>query len=128
MSNSFDKADSSSEHGQGPVMVRSPEELKTIILNHDAPFLMACIQKNEIYHEQMEVISWVTKQFKNMLGAFVVSGELMGCFCQKFNVKGTPTFLFFLDGEELDRILGCTSRESLMEFATRNLESINRIT
>ncbi|MBI9076591.1 MAG: thioredoxin family protein [Desulfatibacillum sp.] len=128
MSNSFDKTDNSREPGTGPVVVQSLEELKPIMFSQHAPYLMACVVKNEIFREQMDAIEGVARQFENTLGTLVISGELVGCFCKKFNVKGTPTFLFFMNGKERDRILGCISRESLTEFVARNLQTINRKT
>ncbi|ACL04330.1 thioredoxin family protein [Desulfatibacillum aliphaticivorans] len=128
MNNSFDKTRSSNQSGQGPITIHNPDELKAVILDESRPLLMACMLKNEIYHEQMALVEQAVKQFEDALGVFVISKELMSCFCEKFNVKGTPTFLFFNNGKEMDRILGCMSRESLMEFITRNLETINRIT
>lgn len=128
MNNTFDKTSSSNPSGQGPNTIHNPDELKSVILDDRRPLLMACMLKNEIYHEQMAIVEQAVEQFGDALGAFVISKELMGCFCETFSVKGTPTFLFFNKGEEMDRILGCISRESLMEFITRNLETINRIT
>ena len=127
MNTTYDKPSNANLSGQGPITVHDPDELKSIIQDESRPFLMACMLKNEIYHEQMAIVEQAAKEFEHVLGAFVISKELMSCFCETFIVKGTPTFLFFNNGKEVDRILGCASRESLMEFVNRNLETINRI-
>lgn len=128
MSNNTGKSRHSTACGDGPFVVLNPEELKVIMLRQDMPFLMVCILRNETFHEQMDIIKSVIDQFDGLLSAYVISEELIASFCKKYNVKGTPTFLFYLNGKERDRILGCTNQESLAEFVARNLQTINRLT
>ncbi|MBU0996153.1 MAG: thioredoxin family protein [Proteobacteria bacterium] len=72
---------------------------------------------------RLDIIKNVAASYNDILTVCMVSEEFLERFSQRYDVKGTPTFLFYRNGKERDRILGFTDRESLIAFLTRNLQS-----
>jgi thiol-disulfide isomerase/thioredoxin len=46
--------------------------------------------------------------------------ELTVAFSQKYAIDGTPTFLFFREGQVKDRLLGQVDVTMLIDFVIRN--------
>ncbi|WFS61459.1 thioredoxin family protein [Pseudodesulfovibrio thermohalotolerans] len=45
---------------------------------------------------------------------------------ERFSVKGTPTFLLFHRGREVDRLIGESDGETLNEFVGTSLSELDR--
>ncbi len=125
---SSEKIQSAPKTAHELVMVKDSHDLNPVMVVQDRAFLIACMLRNEAFHDQLDVIESAARDCDQVWTTFVISRELLDCFCKKFKVRGTPTFLLYWNGIELDRILGCTTRESLMEFINRNMETIDQQT
>ena len=94
------------------------------VLEHSASLLiLVCKTNYETFHEQLEIIREVGHVFHQTLKVGLVAEEFAASFCGRYDVKGTPTFLFFMGGVEQDRILGFMDRESLIARVNMTMES-----
>lgn len=82
-----------------------------------------CMPKNEPFSKQVEVIGYVSDTYGGQVKVCHLAEEFIPQFCQEYKVKGTPTFLFFKGGVEIDRILGCIDHESISKSLVRNLNA-----
>ncbi len=101
------------------IQIMDLDNFDQMMLNSSIPVLVVCLRNNEACQEQLNIIESVAARYHNKITGYVVAEELVPQFCQRFNVKGTPTFLFLLQGREMDRMLGSTDRESLSDFIDR---------
>jgi thioredoxin-like negative regulator of GroEL len=101
--------------------ISNPADLQRIIDGATEPALVIFMAENDAFHEQMTTLRETVKRFEGLLPIAVTGGEIMDCMTKHFNIKGTPTFLLFVDGKIRDRLLGLTNGKTLSEFLERNL-------
>jgi thioredoxin-like negative regulator of GroEL len=83
--------------------------------------LVLCTLKNDPFAEQKEVIDFVFNAYGDHVKVCLLDEEFIPQFCQEYNVKGTPTFLFFSEGKEIDRILGCADCRTISKYLARHI-------
>jgi thioredoxin-like negative regulator of GroEL len=80
------------------------------------PFLVAFLKKNERFRAQIRVLNDAESQHAGRLNCYLYAEDYLDTAMQRFTVKGTPTFLLFSGGREVDRLIGESDRETLDEF------------
>lgn len=89
------------------------------VLLADTPVLLLCMPRNESFSEQAEIIDFVSSNYGDDIKAYVVAEEFINQFCREYDVKGTPIFLLFSGGIEVERILGCIDRQTVSKYLSR---------
>lgn len=93
------------------------------ISRQDQVLFLLCMPHNNDYPEQVQALQDCCKDFDGLLIPGVVNEAFIEPFRLRYEVRGTPTFLIFKNGNELDRLLGMHSPEALVRFAEETLGS-----
>jgi len=84
--------------------------------------LLAFLKRNERFRSQTDVLTRACSGFGYPLECFVYDFDYLDTAMERFKIKGTPTFLLFSEGQEVNRLIGETDSESLEEFVRSSLE------
>lgn len=93
-------------------------------LQGSSPFLVAFLKPNERFWNQTNVLNGACSEMGHLLHCFVYDTDYLDTAMERFKVKGTPTFLLFADGREINRLIGETDSESLEEFVQMSLQGM----
>lgn len=85
------------------------------------PFLVAFLKRNERFRSQSQALDEASKDFQDKVRCFLYDVDYLNTAMDRFRVKGTPTFLFFSDGREVNRLIGESDRETLDEFIQNSI-------
>ena len=84
------------------------------------PVLLACIHRGFEAKEQLKILEVVSRKIdQNVKICFLYEG--FSHAYRALSIEGTPTFLLFVDGEEVGRVLGKVAPEKLIEFVEEKL-------
>jgi thioredoxin-like negative regulator of GroEL len=86
------------------------------VLDHPTPVLVACLRRDLEPAEQLELLALVAKAHGPALKVCVIDALESYGFRKDYKVLGTPTYLIFQDGREVERMLGKADIESLYFF------------
>lgn len=84
--------------------------------------LVAFLKRNERYQSQSQTLDASCKGFGNKVECYLYNSDYLDTAMQRFLVKGTPTFLLFNQGCEVNRLIGESDRETLAEFIRASIE------
>lgn len=87
------------------------------------PLLVAFLKRNERFAFQMEVLERSEKVHEDKVRFYLFNADYLDTAMERFSIKGTPTFLLFDNGREVDRLIGESDGESLNEFIESGLGS-----
>ncbi len=96
-------------------VVRIAEFTKQV-LDHPAPVLVAFLRCDLEPVEQLELLATVAKAYGPALKVCVLDALESYGFRKEYTVLGTPTYLIFQDGREVERMLGKADIDSLRFF------------
>jgi len=99
-----------------------PQAFDIELQNGIKPFLVAFLKRNERFKSQSRVLDDVSKTYADKIRCYLYNSDYLDIAMQRFMVKGTPTFLLFNEGREVDRLIGESDRETLDEFIRSSLE------
>lgn len=85
------------------------------------PFLVAFLRRNERFRAQSRALDEASRRHADSLRCYLYAQDYLDTAMQRFMVKGTPTFLIFSDGREVDRLIGDSDQETLDEFISGSL-------
>jgi len=91
------------------------------VLEESRPVLVLCMHWNSEFQEQIDIIECMCRTYGERLKTCLMDEELIGAFKEKFDIKGTPTFMIFNGGKEKGRMLGKTDLKGLDDFLSRTL-------
>ena len=80
------------------------------------PFLVAFLKHNDRFDHQSRILREAQGTFSDQVDFFVYDADYMDTAMDRFEVRGTPTFLLFSEGHEVDRLMGESDRETLDDF------------
>lgn len=72
--------------------------------------------------EQIDIIGEVSNGFINKLKPCVMEEEWIPAFRKRFGIRGTPTYVFLVRGNEKGRFLGLAEPGKLSDFVLQHLE------
>ena len=84
------------------------------------PVLLACIRRGFEAKEQLKVLETVSRKMAQSVKICLLYDGPNDVY-RELSVAGTPTFLIYLGGEEVARVLGKVSPETLVEFVVDKL-------
>lgn len=86
------------------------------------PFLVAFLKRNERFKSQSKILDDASKAHADKVQCYLYNSDYLDTAMQRFMVKGTPTFLLFNEGREVDRLIGESDLETLDEFISNSLD------
>ena len=84
------------------------------------PVLLACIRRGFEAKDQLKTLEAVSDKLARKVKICLVYEGISDAY-RVLSVEGTPTFLLYVDGEEIGRILGKVLPEKLIEFVLKTL-------
>jgi thioredoxin-like negative regulator of GroEL len=91
------------------------------VLEERGPVLVLCMHWGPEFQEQIDIIEGMHRTYGERLKACLVEEEFLLAFKEKFDVKGTPTFMMFIGGAEKGRMLGRADQKALEDFLSQIL-------
>lgn len=85
------------------------------------PVLVACIHRGFEAKAQLKILEEVSRKIAWNIKICILYKGISDA-SRVLSVEGTPTFLLYLDGEEIGRILGKVPPEKLIGFVSEKLE------
>ena len=93
-----------------------PQALDVELQSGGEPLLVAFLKRNERFRSQYQALDEASRRFQGKLRCVLYDTDYLDMAVNRFMVKGTPTFLLFSEGREVDRLIGESDRASLEEF------------
>lgn len=99
-----------------------PQAIDVEIQDERAPLLVAFLKRNERYPAQVGVLEDACREYGKSLRCFLYNSDYLDTATERFAVQGTPTFLLFSRGREVNRLIGESDRATLDEFVRDALD------
>ncbi len=80
------------------------------------PLLVAFLKRNERFAEQAETMEQICRTHRRQVRCYLFDADYLDTAMERFSVKGTPTFLLFKQGQEVNRLIGESDKATLDEF------------
>lgn len=103
------------------VKTLEPQAFDVELHSSRAPFLVAFLKRNERFRSQAQILDAASKDFSDIIQCYLFDSDYLETAMERFMVKGTPTFLLFSDGHEVDRLIGESDRETLDDFIRNSI-------
>lgn len=104
------------------------EDFEKEVIKENVPVLVLCMHRDLDFPGQIEVVERITaKMYGNRLKLLLLEEDSVEVFRKNYGVSGTPTFLIFSDGREMNRLLGQVDPRTLEEFLSRTLGVDNEV-
>lgn len=104
------------------------DDFEKEVLQERKPVLILCMHRDPDFPGQIEVVERITAEvFGNRLKLLLLEEDSVEVFRKNYGVSGTPTFLIFSDGREMNRLLGQVDPRTLEEFLSRTLGVDNEV-
>lgn len=98
-----------------------PQAFDIELQGNTDPFLVAFLKRNERFSTQARMLEETEKAFGTRLRCFLFNSDYLDTAMDRFKVKGTPTYLLFEDGQEVDRLIGESDGETMDEFIRNSI-------
>lgn len=100
------------------------DDFEAAVIEEGKPVLVLYLQQSVESQEQIELIQSIGENYDKVLKICLLKEDLHGAFSKKYGVKGSPTFLIFVEGEEKSRMLGQANQKTLTDFLLETLPSL----
>lgn len=100
-----------------------PQAFDVELQSSSEPFLVAFLKRNEKFVYQSKALDEASKAYGDKMQCYLYNSDYLDTAMQRFMVKGTPTFLLFSGGHEVDRLIGESDSETLDEFIRNSLSA-----
>ena len=88
------------------------------------PVLVLFIHWEGESQEQIGIIETLSNRYGEAIKMCLLEEEFIGPFSEKFGVKGSPTYLLFVRGQEKGRMLGRADLKTLQKFLLETVPSL----
>ena len=92
-----------------------------ISLESKSCFLLCFYTLSTFDAEKLKSLEEVSQHFTKTVQIYIANESDLAFFQNAFSFGGTPTYIFFQDGVEKERLLGEVSKETLTKFITSNI-------
>jgi thiol-disulfide isomerase/thioredoxin len=103
-----------------------PQAFDVELRGGGVPLLVAFLKRNERFSDQVGVLEATCRRCGGSLRCFLYDEDYLDMATERFSVKGTPTFLLFHRGREVDRLIGESDGDTLNEFVGTSLAGLDR--
>lgn len=98
-----------------------PQAFELELQSSREPLLVAFLKRNERFRKQSAVLDDASRDYADRVHCYLFNADYLDTAMNRFRVKGTPTFLLFSDGHEVDRLIGESDRETLDDFIQNSM-------
>lgn len=109
----------------GSLCVVGLENFNRDVLAQEIPVLILCMPIDTSFFSQLPEIERVQLDYRGTLKICLLEEDFLGAFMERYQVPGTPTFLIFSKGTELERLLGQVSYQELVRFISQSLPGLS---
>ncbi|WP_147820582.1 thioredoxin [Salidesulfovibrio onnuriiensis] len=105
-------------------MVKSitPQDMVKEVVSSTKPMLVAFLKQGQRQREQLELLDRAERRYARSVDCYLYSDGFLETGMRQHFVSGTPTYLLFQDGWEVDRLMGCSDDDMLDSFLRRSLK------
>jgi thioredoxin-like negative regulator of GroEL len=107
------------------VKIIEPQAIDNELQNGSGPLLVAFLKRNEKYSGQVAVLETACRTHGGAVRCFLYNADYLDTATDRFAVKGTPTFLLFHGGREVNRLIGESDGPTLDEFIDASVEGLS---
>ena len=98
------------------------EDFEREVLKEKRPVLVLCMHRDQDFNVQIELIERVTdRSYGERMSLCLLEQDSIEVFKENYRVSGTPTFLLFSEGKEVNRFLGMVETHTFEDFLSRTL-------
>jgi thioredoxin-like negative regulator of GroEL len=80
------------------------------------PLFVACLGHDEDSRELIGILGDIAIVMEGKLRFGIIQKGFMRDFMKRYKIEGTPSFVFFVQGQEMDRLLGRVDKEQIEAF------------
>jgi len=102
--------------GGNMIKTLEPQAFDLELNSSREPFLVAFLKHNERFLDQSRILDDASRKYGDKVHCFVYNADYLDTAMDRFMVRGTPTFLLFSEGREIDRLMGESDQETLDDF------------
>ena len=99
------------------------DDFNSEVIKADRPVLLACIYRGMEFSVHVEELKAISKMFGELLKVCYLNEEDRRILMKMYQISGTPTFLIFHQGKELDRLLGSADSCRLESFIQKHINN-----
>lgn len=103
------------------VKTLGPQAFDIELQGSGSPMLVAFLKRNERFSLQASALERVERSHEGRVRCFLFNPDYLDTAMERFEVKGTPTFLFIDRGREMSRLIGESDGETLDEFVRNSI-------
>ena len=104
----------------------TPDNFTKEVTAEKKPFLLLCMPKDDDFPSQLSIVEIMAEHHESRLKVGIMADAFVEYFKKKLGVVGTPTFLIFFDGKELNRMWGLADSEGLEQFVLEVMEQLEK--
>lgn len=101
-----------------------PQAIDLELHSGGTPLLVAFLKRNERYPAQLRVLETACRTHGGAVRCFLYNSDYLDTATERFAVKGTPTFLLFHGGREVNRLIGESDNATLDEFIDASMSGL----
>jgi Thioredoxin len=106
-----------------PIKLIQPNDFEREVESCRETALFLCTRRDYEFLNQVQILKEVLENMPDdntkLLQVYLVDEGFQSTFMDKLNVEGSPTFLFFENGKEKDRLLGLADQDRLRSFIAK---------
>ena len=97
------------------------ENFQRLVLEEPSPVLLAWMRMEADNVRQKKMLAKLSGHYGEGLKVRLVEQGMTESFRERFDIRGTPTYLLFDNGVEKQRLLGEADEPTLVDFIRNNL-------
>ena len=98
-----------------------PQAFDIELQGSPSPLLVAFLKRNERFAFQTQALENMEQSYGDRVRCFLFNADYLDTAMDRFKVKGTPTFLLFDQGREIDRLIGESDDATLDDFLKNSI-------
>jgi len=85
------------------------------VIENRLPVVLACIRLDENYQQNITKLENISRYFSEQITVAYALEDMFTYFRDRYDIKGTPTYLILYEGRLIDAILGNSTQDQLIE-------------
>ena len=98
------------------IHILKPDYFHEEVVDKKNTFLLLCMPKSDEFKSQVELLEIISSRYADWFNVGILGDPFVDQFKKELNITGTPTFLIFFEGKEVNRKLGLGDLKSLEDF------------
>ena len=106
------------------IQLITPDNFIEEVLSGEKPVLLLCMPADGDFPSQLQSLEAIAKSYGSWLKVGLVKEVFIESFKKQLGIVGTPTYLFFRSGSEINRKLGLADRNGLEQFISEVMKKV----